>query len=119
MSTPALAGGSAAHPVSWSTSMCVVIASGALRCPGPEDGFQASASVKGLGRGWARTQIEVPGQFGRRCILIACSFAPASNAYFSQVLRAISIPEPDTKIRMAIDPALGDGPVQRDLASEP
>jgi hypothetical protein len=27
----------------------------------------------------------------------------ASNAYFSQVLRAISIPEPDTKIRMAVE----------------
>lgn len=27
----------------------------------------------------------------------------ASNAYFSQVLRAISIPEPDTKVRMAVD----------------
>lgn len=27
----------------------------------------------------------------------------ASNAYFSQVIRAISIPEPDTKVRMAVD----------------
>jgi len=27
----------------------------------------------------------------------------ASNAYFAQVLRAISIPEPDTKVRMAVD----------------